>query len=315
MNKNFITLEGSSPNELKDILKRLSGKKKLSRAYCALAIGDPEFILYPFSFKDTSLSDAKEQVCEEIRKIFDMPLSNIEYDFQIFERDEDFFYGVCAAIPKKRLHQYLRVLDQNILTPLRIIPYTSAIIDYYFYKHKAPEVSFAVVDFSRKHLIGIAVFKEERCQLLRQIPYDRLHDVVSEIINSLKNACMSSGIAHLDRIHFAGTLEDKMEIVEDIEASFQAKIECDHSIDIVTALSIENQYFDINFARRYTLTESERVHTMRAAKLLLALYCLFVILLGSQIFFRFQKLKNLDSSYTITDYNYAQNLKKELDSF
>ncbi|MCK5180463.1 MAG: hypothetical protein KAR32_13115 [Candidatus Omnitrophica bacterium] len=314
MEKNLLTLEASSPDELKDILKRLAGKNRLRRSFCALAIGDPQFLLYPFNFKNTLLPDAKKQVCEEIRKIFNVPLSNIEYDFQIFEQEENFFYGVCAAIPKKRLYQYLRILDKNTLTPLRIIPYSSAIIDYYFHQHKDPSVSFVIIDFSRKYIIGIALFKNDHCQLLRQIPYERLHDVVSEIIDSLKNACGSSGIAHLDRIHFAGTLEDKGEIIGDIESAFQAKVARDHSIDIVTALSLQDYYFDINFARCHTLSASERVHVMRVVKLLLALYCLFVILLGSQIFLRFKKLKNLNASYSLTDYDYAKNLKKELDS-
>ncbi|MCK5346633.1 MAG: hypothetical protein KAR20_24655 [Candidatus Heimdallarchaeota archaeon] len=313
MEENLITLEASSPDELKEVLTKLSKRNKRDCLYGALAISDPQLLLYPFNFKDVPLTDIKKQVSDEIKEIFSMPISEIEYDFQIFTQEESYISGVCAAIPKKCLYQYLSILDKNKLVPLRIVPYSSAIIDYYFHQHKDPNISFAVIDFSKKYMVSMAVFKNDHCQLLRQIPYERLDDVKSEIINSLKNACVLSGIAQLERIHFAGNLEDKMEIIGETESAFQAKIERDHSIDIVTALSLEDYYFDINFSRRHTFSEFERIQATHIMNLCLALYCLFIVFLGSQIFYKFRSLNNLNESYTLTDYDYAKNLKKELD--
>lgn len=315
MEKNLITLEASSPDELKDVLEKLARKNTRNCLYSALAVSDPQLLLYPFNFKDTSLPNTKKQVSNEIKEIFSIPLSEIEYDFQIFSQEENYISGVCASIPKKRLYQYLRILDKNKLVPLRIIPYSSAIIDYYFHQHKEPNISFAIIDFSKKYMVSIAVFKNDHCELLRQIPYELLHDIIPEIIDSLKNARVLSGIAHLEKIHFAGNLEDKMGIIQDVESAFEAKIERDHSVDVVTALSLEDYYFDINFARRHAFCPSERLQALRVTNLCLALYCLFIIFLGLEIFYKFKELSDLNSSYTLTNYDYAKNLKKEMDAF
>lgn len=197
---------------------------------------------------------------------------------------------------------------------MRIIPYCSAIIDYYFHLHNDPKAKFAIIDFSKKYTVSLAVFKNNRCQLIRQIPYQLLHDVISEIKDSLKNACMLSGVEQLDRIHFAGTLEDKIDIIRDVESDFHAKTEQDHSIDVVTALSIEDCYFGINLARRYAFSGRERVRAAHVTLLLMVLYGLFVIYLGSEIFFKVRHLNELNASYKLTEYDYARNLKQELDS-
>ena len=133
MEENLITLEASSPEELTDVLEKLSRKDTRNCLYSALAISAPELLLYPFNFKDVSLANAKKQVCNEIKEIFSISLSEIEYDFQVFSQKENYISGVCAAIPKKCLYQYLRILDKNKLVPLSIIPYSSASIDEYLH--------------------------------------------------------------------------------------------------------------------------------------------------------------------------------------
>ena len=132
MEEELIALEASSPDELKEVLEKLSRKNTRNCLYSALAISDPQFLLYTFNFKNTLFPNAKRQVCNEVKEIFAMPLSEIEYDFQVFFQDENYLSGVCAAIPKKCLYQYLRILDKSRLVPLRIVPSSSAVIDYDF---------------------------------------------------------------------------------------------------------------------------------------------------------------------------------------
>ncbi|MBN1869269.1 MAG: hypothetical protein JW847_01660 [Candidatus Omnitrophica bacterium] len=314
MKEDLITFEASSPDELKEMLSKLTRKDTRSCLYCALAIGDPEFLIYPFNFRNTTRANAKKQVINEIKAIYEMPVSEIEYDFQIFDEEENYISGVCAAIPKKRLAQYLDILDTNRLVPLNIIPYSAATIGYYFHLHKDPQSTFAIVDFSRKHVVSMAVFEDDTCQLLRQIAYESLHDIVTEIKDSLKNAFLFSGIEHVDRVHFAGNLEDKLDIISDIETAFQAKAERDHSVDIMTALSIPDRYFTVELSRHYTFSTAERSHALKLTALLMGLYCLFVIYLGSEIFFKIKELNELNASYKLTDYDYAKNLKQELDA-
>ena len=310
----LVTLEAGSPEELIDVLEKLTTKATRNCLYSALAISDPQFLIYPFNLKDTSTLEATKQTQNEIKEIYSLPMADIEYDIQIFRNEPNYISGICAAIPKKLLHRYLEILDKNKLVPLRIIPYTSAIVDYYFQKHKDPNKSFCIIDFSKKYTISLAVFKNDYCELLRQIPYEVLHGVIPEIIESLKNVCLMTDVKKLDHIYFAGTLEDKLDIIRDVEEAFEAKIERDHSIDVVTALSLDDYYFNINFARRYAFSPPERVRALYMTNLVLILSILFNIFLGFKIFHNSMKLKKLSFSYTLTDYDYAKNLKKEMDA-
>lgn len=314
MEEQLLTLEASSPEELQTVIATLSGRNKRKCVYCALAIGDPEFLIYPFNFRNKAFPEIKKQITHEIAEIFSLPQSAIEYDFQIFVQEEIYLSGVCAAFPKKRLHEYLKILDDSKLVPVRIVPYSSAIIDYYFYQHKDPIGSFAVIDFSKKYLISLAAFKNDQCRLIRQIPYEFLHDVTSEIIDSLKNACVLSGIDHYDQIRFVGTIDDKMDIIHDIESNVQAKSERDQSIDIVTALSLEDHYFDLNLARRYVFSDLERIQAVNIMKILMVIFIIFIFSLAIKLLVQIKELEELNASYTLTHYDYAKNLKLEMDA-
>ncbi|HQP09896.1 MAG TPA: hypothetical protein PKV41_00755, partial [Candidatus Omnitrophota bacterium] len=242
------------------------------------------------------------------------PTEEIDYDFQVFHSETNYMTGICAAIPKKLLRRYLDILDKNRLVPQRILPYSSAIVDYYFQKYKDPNTSFCVVDFSKKYMISLGIFKGHCCELMRTIPYENLRDAKPEIVESLKNTCLMTDVKKLDHIYFAGILEDKMDIIREVEEAFQARVERDHSIDIVTALSMDDYYFNINFAAGYVFSPSERMRAMHLTNLILILCVLFNIYLGFKLFNKSMKLRDLNASYTLTEYDYAKNLKKELDA-
>jgi len=312
--QDLVTLEAESPEELITVLEKLTTKATSNCLYSALAISDPQLLIYPFNLKDTSALEAKIQTQNEIKEIYAIPMADIEYDIQIFRSESNYVSGICAAIPKKLLQRYLEILDKNKLVPLRIIPYSSAIVDYYFQKHKDPSKSLCIIDFSKKYMISLAVFKNDCCELLRQIPYKILSDVIPEIVESLKNACLMTDVKQLDHIFFAGTLEDKLDIIQKVEEAFQAKVERDHSIDVVTALSLDDYYFEINFSKRYAFSPQERIRAVHLTNLILILYILFIIFLGFKLVYNGMNLKDLSASYTVTEYDYAKNLRKEMDA-
>ena len=311
--ENILSLEASTPEELKDIITELSKTEKLKSRFVSLAIRGVEVLVNPFNMANTSVKELKNNLMFEAVEFLSLPVDEIEFDFQILHSDKEKISGFYSCMPKKLLQSYLSILYQAKLIPIKITAHILAGVDSFLQKHDDNGKSFCIFDFYRNSTVYLAVFHNKQCHLLREFTYGSLDEAKKEIIQSLRFASSKSSFKKFDCFYFSGDLNRKDGLITQLGKEFNTTIERGDFTDVKDALGSERNFFSLNLVRDYAFSLSQRKQIFIGANLVL-FCCLAALLLLSVRMVKANILTNsLKASYESTDYDYAKNLKNQLE--
>jgi len=228
MEKSLI-LTTSSPE---DLSKKISTTKGLEQYnFVSIAIRGNDVHVCPFRLPKIPLKELTQKLEFEAVELLNLPLEEIEIDFQILDSSDETIKGIFICTSRKLLNEYMHVLKATKLAPIKITSHLIASIDAFLVKHSHNVQRYCFLEFSQDQKINLAVFNNCQCELLREITYENLDEAKQEIIQTLRSACANSKAKKYDHIYLTGALEHKEEIVRLIEDTFHitAQVDqCDH---------------------------------------------------------------------------------------
>ncbi len=313
METSFIALEASSPEELSAKLAEIPKAEDPTNRFAILAISGPQVLVRPFEFTGVSIKELKNRLQYEAVELLSLPVEEIEFDFQIFISTPEKISGVFVCVPKKLLRDYLGVLDKVKLIPVKVTATILAVIDSFFQQHKIKEERCCLVDFSSQRIINLAVFNSRQCELLREITYENIDEASLEVVRSLRSSCAKSTAKQFERIYFLGDPTNVGKLISEVEG-FTTEVLLDNSEGIPRNFNTENNYFNLNLIRNYTVSSGERRRIMAAVHYVMMISLALSLLLAVIIKINSILINNIRASYTVNEYERAKNLEKQLKS-
>ena len=116
-----------------------------------------------------------------------------------------------------------------------------------------------------------------------------------------------------NNIYFYGEPQNQETLVADIKRAFSAKITHYHAMDTSSLGALDN-FFSINLLRNHAFSLKQRERIFQFIHLILFLLIGISLFLQVRIFVLIHKITTVKSSYTSSEYSYAQELKTKLDS-
>ena len=305
-----LTFVVASPQELTDRLKETPAKSP----FAALAISGSQILVRAFQFKDLSLADTKSRLQAEAVELLSVPFSEIEFDYQVFGSAPERTAGVYLAMPRKLLREYLAVFDNAKFIPIKMTAAILATIDSFCQKRDIAAGRCCLLDLSNPSKIHAAIFMNKQCEFIREIPYDNLEEARVEIIQTLRSASAASTVKQVEQIYWAGDLQNKEDLLRQIEKISQAKIEQGPALDMNESLASESGFFNLNLLKRFSFSLSERSKVIAIMDKALAAVVIGCVLLTAGHLSAWIGVKKVKSSYKASDYEYAKKLEKQLKS-
>jgi len=305
-------IQASSPDELRASLPADTVISKSATRFVSVALNDPQVLVTPFHFDDIEKKEVKDQLMLRAVELLSLPLDAIGIDYQIFESTERKVKGFFVCFPKDVLKGYLSVLDEAGYVPVKIMPTATARIDSFLHRYKTQKGQFCLLDFSGSNIVYCSVFSDGQCDFLREILYEDTDEIMHEIVQSLRCACAISSVKKLDHIYFSGDIPRGTQIIEKVKDMFCENVTEGHFVDTEVSLRSPENILSLNLAKSKTFSLKQRRVITQATRAALMACCAIVIILGVKIFSAELKIKDIRSSYKVSDYKHAVDLQRQL---
>ncbi len=308
----LYTLQASSVDELKAALPSDVVTLKSAARFVALALNSSHVLVCPFQLDDVEKREIKDLLALRAVELLSLPLDAIGLDYQIFESVEGRVRGIFACFPRDILQEYLSVLDEAGYVPIKIVPTIVASMDSFLQKNKGQKGRLCLLDFSKANVIHFAVFSNGQCDFLREVPYEDIDEIEHEVLQSLRCACATSSIKKFDHIYFSGNIPGGSRLMEKVEKVFCKNVTQGLFTDVDTSLRSMDNVLSLNLVKDRTFSLKQRQAIAQAARAVLSICCAMVIILSIKIFAAEITIKNLKSSYKVSDYRHALDLDRRV---
>lgn len=305
--------ETVSPEDLKNGILQLSGTTLFPGSYVCLSVRNSDFIVRSFQYNNISREMLKGRLQAEAVETLGLPLGDIAFDFQILHMGLDFINGIFVCCPKGLLEEYLSILDEAKLIPVRITSGTVMSLEKFFMSREVDDKRFCLLDFQGEKVISVAVFHGGICELIRKIPFDSVSQATSEIVYSLRSTSAKSHVKQFEEIYAIAAGEQWNDLLDELKSSFDAKPQQISLPEWTKGRGPAKTFFDMNLAKGKLLSLTARKTICQATTGLLAGCVSMAIILGAQIIYKQRSIHSLKSSYTRADYDYALNLKRQIE--
>jgi hypothetical protein len=307
------TYEAFSPEELGKTLAQEAKKGIRPPRNVGLAVGGSQVFLCPFDVTDISAKELENRLKLDAIGLLNLPLDDVEFDFQIMQAEERHFRGISVCIPKKILQEYMDVLGGYNSIPIRVTAQSLLRLNDILSKPGIQTGHFCLLTLPQENMLTLVVFHQQRCEMIRVIPYTNHEEAKREIFLTLRAACAQSHVKRFDHIFVSEKIPQKEDLLSDIKEVFAVKMESSGDLAEVTAPQMTDQgYFQINLARRYSLSMASRKKAFHVAHPLILLLILIDAFLGIIIFQKGRVAKSLQSSFSEADYQRALELQKQV---
>ena len=310
MKENILIFDSASPEEL---TAKLAEAKPPAGQFAALAISGPQVLVRPFELTNVALKDVPNRLRFEAVELLSVSAEKIALDFQVFSSSAGKISGIFLCAPQSLIQDYLKALDSAKLIALKITSRILAGIDTFLKVHQVPDGRFCLLDLSRPRVIGLAIFLDKHCELIREISYEKPDEAIHEVVQSIRSVCAKSQNKVCGQIFYSGTPVAGLN--EELERSFEAKVEGKDFSGAKVGLDEANNFFSLNVAREHSFSIEERQQFLTVAHAVLGLVVLCVAMLGGKSVTNDTKLKELKASYKPTEYKYARDLEKQMKAF
>jgi len=306
------TLQVSDPEELGKALPDI-GNNGVATHYLALAVNNPQLMVCPFHLEDVKdMKEVKDRLVMEAVEMLSLPSDSVGIDYQTFEFSEGKARGVYVCYPKLLIENYLKGADRAGYVPVKIVPSILAGIDTFLEQYKGKRGRFCLFDFSKDNVVYFAVFANGTCDFLREFHYETDEEIKHELVQSLRCACSMSSVKQFDHVFLSGEVPGKKGLVSTIKKQFCENVTHGYFTDVDVSLKRNNVAFGLNLIKHSTFSLQQRRTIKYVERGVAAVLGIVILALSVQIFINQFKLKELKSSYTESDYNYAKDLKRRL---
>ncbi len=316
--KNFkeqalINIDAVSPSVLRTQLAEKMNRSGGANAGVQLSICDTNAHVRSFRFENIALADIKNQLQTQAVELLGLPLEDIAIDFQILQTTPGHLNGIFLCISKKLLEEYIAVLDSFQYVAGKITAGIIDSLDHFFAAYNVKTQRFCFLDFSVKNLVGVAVFNQSECELIRNIPSDNIAQIKVEIIQSLRSAAAKSHVKKLDKIYISGESDSNHELFNELPKHFETTIECIPIKNHAHTKQNRESFFSLNLTKDFIVPLPLRQSIYRTIHLTFLGSAGLVLFLGCLIIFRQWTIHTTKSAYTTTEYSYALGLKYQVE--
>ncbi len=310
-----LMLTVSSAEELIQGLDEARRRAAAEKSYLvSVALQDANALVHSFSFKDVTAKDLKTKLMFEAVSLLSVPASEIELDYQIFHEEGGCTSGLFVCMAKRPLNEYLRAIQKSKGIPFKITSHILVRMDSFLahYPHSAERLCF--IDFCEGPVAHLAMFFQNKCELLREVHCEHIDDVVNEVIQSLRSVCGKSAEKKIGHICCAGKLDDKTELITKMEDYFKLKVERLSPAEAAASLSEPERFFHLNLLKEQVLSPKERdgiLKGLNTAVIAAAVICLLLSLQLVNVIIQSGKVRG---SYNQKDYERALQLQQQFKS-
>jgi len=306
----IITLTVNSPAELRNILQERKQKKLNTSRYVSFAVTDQRVITQLFQFKNVTKKNIEISLITEVADLLSLPARDIILDFQILHADSQYIKGVFVTAPKSLVEEYLGVLDDLQLIPVKMISSLMSSMESFFLRFKESQERVCVIDTTANNILHFFAVEEGFCRLLRRVDYESESEFHRIVIQCLQNAYARSDSKKLDAIYFLGNINDKF-ILSKIKENFDAEVHA-HELDFRLSLKSWKVKYNLNLFKDYVFSVRTRNLIFCLTYAILFLLLCQTVLLAVDIKGNIILNRNMKMTYTDNQYEYAQSLLKEL---
>jgi hypothetical protein len=314
MNHNTFIF-ASSPEDLAarfDDMKKQHGLRKQDRV--VLVIDDARIVLCPFEFKASgwlrwsALSARMVAEAAEMLSLEDP--KDVSVDFQIFDRVQDRVCGAFLCCPRSVLESYIVVVNKaGLLIDGFTIP-SLVNIDRAFAGIKSLTQRSAYLNFTAER-IDRAIFLDDKCELLRVIPFDNNDEAVGEVVRSLKSVCAKSQNKECSGLFVSGDIEKGRPLVNAAAQAMGVEVSM-----VKQGEGVENEqaarYFRLNLVRQYVFTRKMRRKIYWAMDIAIAILVAVMLHGVHANFVHRSNIKKTRNSFDQAQLEQARQLEKKL---
>jgi hypothetical protein len=319
MDNTLFTFTAQSPEDLKKQIAALppgqSRQRFTGSVYAAVALSDPKVCVCPFHFSDAVPKDIKRHVLFEAVQILALPAFDIVVDYQIFSSSDGNISGIFTCLPQALLLQYLKILEDAQLVPTLIVPEILADVAGFTTCGKPKERSQRCVylNFPGSNKVHLAVINAGRCELVRQIVYEHVDDVLNEIVLSVRKVNSGRDQKPADHIYVTGRAEGDDGILTSIKNVLKTEVVAREPIDLLNGLRGSfHEIFQINLGRFYVFSRERRELLIKAVLGILLAVMVFDVVGAWKIGANAVGLNTAKSANYAGRYQYALELQKKL---
>lgn len=315
MEKPFLRLEIKTAEQLDKALSAITENDARDANHLAvLNLFGPQVLIRQFDLPRLSNAEIKDAIKLEAAEIFSILPKEIEIDYQIMNQTKDKITGVFAAIPKKTLIDYISRLYKAKLTPVGIIPDIFSRINHFLSENKIADKNFCVIDFYKDSVTNIISVNNGKCEFLREIHDESQDDAEKEIAYSLKFIIGKSRKKQFAGVYILGDVSNKNNLISNLKRDLNIEI-THYSSDPQRNSPQEDLFFNIDFIKSYGFSLPMREKIMYAANFVLFICLVAFFVLSIKLISQGRLIKNLSTSFKISDYNYAKGLQESLQLF
>ena len=315
-NRNNLTiLSVSSPAELHKQLESLACVRKQQLCFAELQIYGSGILIRQFDLPHLASRELLNALKLEAIELLSVPTSAIALDYQIMDFSGERIRGIFIAMPAERVREYKNCLRLTQVIPIKMTAKCISVLGEFLADHpEALKNNFCFLDFSKSNIINLAVFINGQCELIREIIYENVNDAEQAVLDSLKYSYGRSVAKKLNKLYFSGIIEER----EDLIKSLEGKIEIEPKLAFAggpSQLAKEHYhelFLRLNLLKKDYLIAPFRSTLLQTEKIFLTAGIVCCIALGINIIKGAQSIKRLQSSFSITDYEYARLLQEKL---
>ena len=314
MKKTVVSFICSSPDELKKLADDLRMVPRPNEVqYASVGLRGSSFLISPFQIPRAQESKIKEYLISEAIELLSLPAEDISLDYQIIGA-EGVVSGYFICMPKNTFREYLSLLHAAELIPLCVTAGSLKIMNAFLKKIDILKERFCYLDFSEDARINLAVFFDGNCELIREIPYETLDEAKTEIIQSLRSVSAKSSLKECHCIYLSGKLDDKQQIIRDIESTLQAKSKSVEFKDVNAALAQEQGYFRLDLLNSCLNLFKLRTYIVKGAVMLMLGLTMSMLVVTGHLVSMQRRLDKLKTDYDPKEFQYAQGLWQKLEN-
>ncbi|MDD5729686.1 MAG: hypothetical protein PHN57_00960 [Candidatus Omnitrophica bacterium] len=305
--ENCLSLEIESGEELKNSLLELSKKEPACR-FLALNLYGGRVLVRQFELPKLNAQDIMNALRLESVELLHIPQEEVVLDYQILSTEQNKIKGVFIAAPKGLILEYISCCDRVGFSPVKITASIITVLEAFFQKKGVNKETFCLLNFYASGRLHLIVFEKNDCMLLREINYENPQEVEHEVINSLRYCCARSVFKEFNEIYVSGDLSESGFLVERVQKEFEVNVQHVDSSSALPVITEQSNKFKMNLLKNYVVSLPARNRILQAGYLIAAVCFLASIILGSLFISQNKNIKELRSSFTTADYNYAKQL-------
>ncbi len=304
MDNKIIQFEVASPDELREALARheMNGAR-----FASVRVFGPRVLTRPFHFPATSGRDLRSGLCMEASEVLSVAVRDIAVAYHVIAEDAGGVHGTCVAMLRQELLEYLACFNESALIPVALTSLAAASMIDFLKEHPLTGPDLCVVNFLKPNVVGITVFADGAPALFCEAYDLSEEDLQEKIINAVRYVCSRSSNKQIGKIFFTGKVQGQENLVEKLKGlEDHAQVQALVSVPLVSGLRAPD------FFEPYVLGYEERAAMMRILTTITVACVILGVFLGGQLLNSQARLNKACSTFSMSDYQKAQELKEQV---